>query len=332
MASHAKYKVTAIGNAIVDVLAPVNDDFLLAHNVEKGGMHLIDEKRGETLLSSMNEPVVMSGGSAGNTIAGLAQLGASSAYIGKVREDRLGKRFRDDMQELGVNFDTPAAKEGASTARCFVFVTPDGERTMNTYLGACTTLDSNDVDEAIIADSEVTYLEGYLFDPPEAKKAFYTAAKAAHASGRKVALSLSDSFCVGRHKDDFLKFTKEGVDILFANEDEIKQLLDVTDFDAALAEVRKLNVIACLTRGGNGSVVVEPDGSVHNVDAVKVDLVDTTGAGDLYAAGFLHGYTSGASLKDAGRMGALVAGEIVSHFGARSEKPLKDLLKDAGLA
>jgi len=320
--------VVAIGNAIVDVIARVDDGFIAAHGVERGAMTLIDAARGEALYAAMPPGIEISGGSAGNTAAGLAALGARAGYIGKVRDDELGRVFRHDITAQGVRFDTAPAADGPPTARCLVLVTPDAQRSMNTYLGACVNLTPEDVDPAMIADAAVVYLEGYLWDPEQAKKAFLKAAAIAHDSGGKVALSLSDPFCVGRHRAEFQELVRHHVDILFANEDEIVSLYEVERFDDALQKVRFEVETAALTRSARGSVVLHRD-EVHVLDAEKPDrVIDTTGAGDLYAAGFLHGYTAGRDAVTCGRLGGLCAAEIISHIGARPEADLKTLVAE----
>jgi len=320
--------VVGIGNAIVDVISPVNDDFLIKHDLPKGGMTLIDEDQAEALYADMPPGIEASGGSAANTIAGLSALGAQCGFVGKVRDDQLGNVFRHDMTSLGTRFPTPAATEGASTARCLILVTPDAQRTMNTFLGASVGLGPDDIHEDLIQSAKITYMEGYLWDPPAAKEAFRKAAKIAHDAGGQVSLSLSDSFCVDRHRQDFLDLIKGEIDILFANEEEIKSLYQVDSFDEALQHVRGHTNIACLTRSEKGSVILSGD-EVHVVDAEKVDKVeDTTGAGDLYAAGFLYGIGKGMHLVDCGRLGAIAAAEIVSHFGARPEHDLKKLMAE----
>jgi sugar/nucleoside kinase (ribokinase family) len=318
--------VVGIGNAIVDVIAPCDDAFLTKHDLPKGGMKLIDEGEAEALYGAMPPGQESSGGSAANTIAGIAALGGKCGFIAKVRDDQLGKVFRHDMTALGVRFPTAAANDGPATARCLILVTPDAQRTMNTYLGASQHLGPDDVEEELIAAAKITYLEGYLWDPAEAKAAFRKAASLAHKHGRKVALSLSDSFCVDRHRADFLDLIAGEVDILFANEAEITSLYEVDDFDTALQLVRGHTKIAALTRSEKGSVVLSGD-ELHVVDADKVTkLVDSTGAGDLYAAGFLYGLGKGEALVDCGRRGAIAAGEVISHFGARPEADLKRLM------
>ena len=325
--------VVGIGNAIVDVLSQADEAFLTAQDLAKGAMTLIDGARAEALYAIMGSGVEVSGGSAANTLAGLASLGGSGAFIGKVRNDQLGGIFQHDIRAAGVAFDTPVATDGPSTARCLIFVTPDAQRTMNTFLGAAVELGPDDLDQAVIERAKVTYMEGYLWDPPNAKAAFQAAARMAHEAGRKVALSLSDSFCVERHRDSFLELIGGHVDLLFANEDEIRALFQVDDFDRALQEIRGHCEIAALTRGDKGSVVLA-GAEVHEIDAAPVDkVVDTTGAGDLYAAGFLHGYTQGKGLYDCGRIAALAAAEVLTHYGARPETALAELVAqelDAG--
>ena len=324
--AETQYDVTGIGNAIVDVLTQADDAFIADHGLEKGAMTLIDTETAEKIYGDMGSAVEVSGGSAANTIAGLANLGARSAYIGKVAKAQLGEVFAHDIRAAGVNFDTPPLEGDATTARSMILVTPDAERTMQTYLGACVELGPEDVPDELIAASEVVYLEGYLYDPPRAKEAFLKAAKVAEAAGRKVALSLSDPFCVERYRAEFLELLEGHVNILFANEDEITSLYQVENFDDALQHVRGHCDIAALTRSANGSVVVAGD-EVHVVDAETVtNVVDTTGAGDSYAAGFLYGLSRGDDLATAARIGGILAAEIISHYGARSESNLKELV------
>jgi sugar/nucleoside kinase (ribokinase family) len=318
--------VTGIGNAIVDVIARAEDAFLDENGILKGAMNLIDADRAALLYDRMGPGVEQSGGSAGNTIAGIAALGGSAAYIGKVHDDQLGAVFRHDIRATGVRFDTPPTADGPPTARCLVMVTPDAQRSMNTYLGACVELGPEDVDEAVIAASRVVYLEGYLWDPPRAKEAFVKAAELTHKHGGLVSLSLSDPFCVDRHRAEFRDLVAGHVDILFANETEIVSLYETDGFDAALQVVRRDCRVAALTRGEKGSVVLDGD-EVHVLDAEPVSrVVDTTGAGDLYASGFLFGLTQGMGLARAGRIAGIAAAEIISHFGARPEADLKALV------
>ena len=327
----ATLDVVGIGNAIVDVLAHADDAFLERHGLAKGTMTLIDAARAEALYAVMGPGIEISGGSAGNTMAGIASLGGAGAYIGKVREDQLGQVFRHDMTAIGVRFSTAPAQDGPATARCLILVTPDAQRTMNTFLGACIELGPEDIDADLIAGAQVTYLEGYLFDPPRAKEAFRKAARIAHQAGRRVALSLSDPFCVDRHRAEFRALLKEHVDILFANEAELCAMFETADFDAAVGEVRQLCDVAACTRSEKGSVVVAGN-DTHLIDAAPVArVVDTTGAGDLYASGFLYGLTRGRGLADCGRLGSLCAAEVIGHFGARPETPLAALAKEKGL-
>lgn len=329
--ANATYDVIGVGNAIVDVLSPTEDGFLQEHGLDKGMMTLIDTDRARQLYDAMGPGVEVSGGSAANTLAGLASLGGNGAYVGKVRNDTLGGVFHHDINAIGVDYRTPAATEGESTARCLIFVTPDAQRTMQTYLGVSIQLGPNDIDEGAVQDSQITYLEGYLFDPPEAKQAFVKAAEIAHAAGRKVALTLSDPFCVDRHRAEFMHLISGHVDIVFANEEETKSLFEVDDFDEALQQMRGHCEIAAMTRSEKGSVIVAGD-DIHVVDAAPVDrVIDTTGAGDLFAAGFLYGLTQGRELSDCGRIGGLAAAEIIGHYGARPEASLKALLADSGI-
>jgi len=319
----AQLDVVGIGNAIVDIIAHADQAFLDRHGMEKGAMTLIDEARAEVLYASMGPAVQLSGGSAGNTIAGLASLGARTGYIGKVREDALGRVFRHDIAAAGVNFPTLSATDGPATARCLIFVTPDAQRTMNTYLGACANLSRHDMDEELIGSAKITYLEGYLYDPPQAQEAFHRAAEIAHAAGRKVALSLSDRFCVERYRDSFRALAELHIDYLFANENELTALFE-TGLDDALAEAANAVEIAAITRGAAGSVIATRS-SRTNIDAAPVErVVDTTGAGDLYAAGFLFGLACERPLAECGRMASLAAAEIISHYGGRPETPLKE--------
>jgi sugar/nucleoside kinase (ribokinase family) len=304
---------------------------LIENGVEKGGMTLIDTDRATALYSKMGPGVEVSGGSAANTIVGVASLGGKAAYVGKVRDDQLGEVFMHDIRAAGVEYQLSAATDGPPTARCLILVTPDAQRSMNTFLGASTGLTADDIDEDQIAAAKITYLEGYLFDPPAAKEAFYKAASIAHKAGRKVSLTLSDGFCVDRHRDAFRELVESEVDILFANESEIKSLYQVETFDEALQQVRKHTSIAALTRSEKGSVVVAGD-EIHVIDPVKVGgIVDSTGAGDLYAAGFLYGTAQGWDLVTCGRLGSLAAGEVISHMGPRPEQNLRDLAQKHGL-
>jgi sugar/nucleoside kinase (ribokinase family) len=327
----ATHDVAGIGNAIVDVIAHADEAFLAAEGFAKGAMTLIDAARADQLYGRMGPGIESSGGSAGNTMAGIASLGGTGAYIGKVRDDALGEIYRHDIQAMGIRFDTPAATEGPGTARCLVLVTPDGQRTMGTYLGACVDLGPEDIDPRVVAAAQITYLEGYLFDPPRAKAAFRRAAAVAHAADRLVSLSLSDPFCVARHRDEFRELIASDIDILFANEAEICSLYETEDFDTAAAAVRGQVNIAALTRSAKGSVLIA-DGIAHTVPAAPVArVVDTTGAGDLYASGVLFGLTRDLPLPTCGAIGSLCAAEIISHVGARPEARLDQLVASAGL-
>ncbi len=322
----APFDVLGIGNAIVDVIARSDDAFLGQHGLVKGSMMLIDEARAEQLYDGMGPGIEVSGGSCGNTMAGIASFGGKGAYIGKVRNDQLGKVFGHDLKATGVSFATPAATEGPATARCLILVTPDAQRTMNTYLGACTGLGPADIDTKLVASAQVTYVEGYLWDAPAAKQAVLKAFDAARAAGRKVSITLSDSFCVHRYRDEFRDLIRNKVDILFGNEAEIKALYEVETFEEALEAARKEAKIAALTRSEKGSVVIK-GGETHEVPAAPVSkVVDTTGAGDLYAAGFLFGFTHDKPLAECARLGGIAAAEVISHVGARPEQALKGLI------
>jgi len=330
MSDDARHDVLGIGNAIVDVLAQVDDDFLARHGLVKGAMRLIDEVEAHDLYEALGPTMEASGGSAANTLAGLASFGARAAFIGKVRDDQLGEVFAHDIRSVGVHFATPAAKEGPTTARCLVLVTPDGERTMNTWLGAAQNLMPEDVDEDLVRAAAITYLEGYLWDPPHAKEAFRKAARTAGEAGRKVALTLSDSFCVDRHRESFLELIDNQVDILFANEAEIKSLYQTDSFDEAMHAVKSHCPLAVLTRSEAGSVIVEGD-DVHVVEAFPVDkVVDATGAGDLFAAGFLAGLAQQRPVAECARMGAMAAAEIIQQMGARSIRPFHEVARENG--
>ena len=324
--------VIGFGNAIVDVLARAEDDFLATHGMRKGGMTLIDEERAETVYAAMGSGIEISGGSAANTMAGIAELGGRAGFVGKVKDDALGAIFAHDIGAAGVAYRTPAAQAGAATARCLILVTPDGERTMNTYLGAAQDLTPDDVAAEMVAAATVTYLEGYLWDPPPAKQAFLKAAGIAHAAGRSVALTLSDAFCVDRYRAEFLNLMREGtVDLVFANESELKSLYETADFDTALAQLAADVRRAVVTRSEQGALWLSGQERVA-VPAYPVEqVVDTTGAGDLFAAGFLHGFARGFAPDESLRLGALCAAEVISHMGARPERQLKQLAQENGL-
>lgn len=327
-----RYDVLGIGNAIVDVIARSEDDFLVAQELAKGTMHLIDQNQAEALYAKMGPGIESSGGSAANTIAGLASFGAKTAFIGKVGNDDLGKTFTHDLRALGTAYDTKALDSGTATARCLVLVTPDGERTMSTFLGASQGLSPDDVDPDLVQASAITYLEGYLWDPPEAKAAFLKAADLAHDAGRMVALSLSDSFCVDRFRDEFLELIRTGkVDLLFGNESELHSLYETADTDAALEALEKDASSAVVTRSEKGAVVIR-DGNRTTVPAQPIDkIVDLTGAGDLFAAGFLFGLSRDMSPEVCAKLGAMAAAEVIGHVGARPEVTLKDLASSEGL-
>ncbi len=334
--AETKYDVLGIGNAIFDVLVQTDEGFLARHGMTKGGMSLIDEARAASIYGDMGKDaggtVQMSGGSAANTIVGVASLGGRAAYVGKVKDDQIGRLYSHDIKAANVAFATKAAAGGPATGCSYILVTPDGERTMNTYLGAAQELMPDDIDPAEIAASSIVYLEGYLWDPKNAKDAFLKAAKVAHDAGRQVALTLSDAFCVDRYRGEFLDLMCNGtVDLIFANEAELHSLYQTSDFDTALAQLRRDVKLGVVTRSEQGCVVATEDG-VTPVPAFPIArLVDTTGAGDLFAAGFLFGLVRGAGHENAGRLGALAAAEVIQHIGARPQVSLKDLAKKSGL-
>ncbi len=318
--------VVGIGNAIVDVLVQAEEQFLDDHGLTKGTMALVDEHQAERLYASVGPGLETSGGSAANTLAGIAQLGGRAGFIGRVRDDQLGAIFAHDIRSVGARFETPAATTGASTARCLILVTPDAQRTMCTYLGASVGLHPGDLDLAMVAEAKVLYLEGYLWDSDEAKQAFIAAAEVARANGGEVALSLSDAFCVERHRDSFQELVDGHVDILFANEMEITSLYKANSFEDAADAVRGRCRIAALTRSEQGSLILSGRDTL-TIEPIKLGpLVDTTGAGDLYAAGFLHAYTKGQALEACGRLGSLCAGAVVTQLGPRPQGSLKELV------
>jgi len=327
-----QYDVLCIGNAIVDIIARCDDAFLLDNEIIKGAMNLIDADRAEHLYSRMGPAIEASGGSAGNTAAGIASFGGRAAFFGKVSADHLGTIYTHDIRAQGVAFDTTPLAGTPPTARSMIFVTPDGERSMNTYLGACVELGPEDVEPDKAAGAKVTYFEGYLWDPPRAKEAIRLTARHAHDAGREVAMTLSDSFCVDRYRDEFLDLMRSGtVDIVFSNESELKALYQTSSFEAGLDAIRKDCRLAVVTRSEKGSVVLKGDGT-EIVDAIAIsELVDTTGAGDLYAAGFLHGYTTGRTLADCGKLGSLAAGLVIQQIGPRPMLSLKQAAQDRGL-
>ena len=327
-----RYDVIGIGNAIVDVLARTDDDFLVRHKMPKGSMSLIDEKRAEQIYAAMGPGTEISGGSAANTMVGVASLGGRAAFVGKVKDDGLGKVFAHDIRAAGVSFATRPANGGPSTARCYILVTPDGERTMNTYLGAAQNLLPGDVAAPEIGDAAITYLEGYLWDPHNAKEAFRRAARLAHEARRTVALTLSDSFCVDRYRDEFIQLLRNrDVDLLFANESELHALYQTADFDTAVAALHRDAKLAVVTRSEKGAVVVTKD-KTEAVPVFPVErVVDATGAGDLFAAGFLYGFARNLPHQESARLGALAAAEVISHMGARPERNLADLARENGL-
>ena len=327
----SSFDVAAVGNAIVDVLAPATDAFLGQEGLAKGAMALIDADRAASLYARMAAGVEASGGSAGNTVAGVASLGGRAAYVGKVADDALGVVFRHDITAIGVHFEPTPLKGGDGTGRCLVNVTPDGQRTMCTYLGAANALTPADVDPQLIASAEIIYLEGYLFDPAEARAAFAKAAAAGRAAGRRVALSLSDAFVVERHREALLAFIAAETDIVFANESEVTALFQLADFDQAVAALAAKVSVAAVTRGAQGSVIATAAGTTAIAAAPVAQVVDTTGAGDQYAAGVLYGLARQLDPRACGALGALAAAEVIGHFGPRPRTPLKALAQAAGL-
>jgi sugar/nucleoside kinase (ribokinase family) len=327
--SDGRLDVTGLGNAIVDVIAHADEALLAELGLERGIMTLVDEPRIEQLYARLGPAREMSGGSCANTMAAIAALGGRAGYIGRVRDDQLGAVFAHDMRAAGVDFRTPPSPDGPATARCLIFVTPDAQRTMQTYLGACVELNPDDVDEDLVANAGITYLEGYLWDRPGAKAACRKAADICHGHGGRLALTLSDPFCVDRWREEFLELIRSEVDILFANEAEVTSLYQVGSFDAALERVRRDVGTAALTRGVKGSVVFSGD-EFQVIDPVPPQrLVDTTGAGDLYAAGFLRGLTAGLGLAASGRLASAAAAQIIAQYGPRAEEPLLPLFEEA---
>lgn len=327
-----KYDVLGIGNALFDVLVRTDEAFLAKHAMTKGSMSLIDEARAAAIYKDMGPATEVSGGSAANTIVGIGSLGARAAYVGKVKDDQIGKLYVHDIRSAGVAFNTPAAQDGPATGCSYILVTGDGERTMNTYLGAAQDLSPADIDPAEIAAAGIVYLEGYLWDPKNAKDAFVKAAGIAHEAKRKVALTLSDSFCVDRYRDEFLGLMRGGtVDIVFANEAELHSLYMTSDFDTALKQLRNDVRLGVVTRSEKGCVVVTPTDAVAAPASPIKQLVDTTGAGDLFAAGFLYGLARNLAHKQCGELGALAAAEVIQHIGARPQVSLRELAQQRGL-
>jgi sugar/nucleoside kinase (ribokinase family) len=321
-----QFDVVGIGNALVDVIAHATDDFLTEHDLTKGWMDLIDTDRAVMLYQALGSAVEMSGGSAANTMCGVASFGGTAAYIGKVADDELGRVFGHDLLAVGVRFSAPGNDTGVPTGRCIIVVTPDAERTMNTYLGASSFLGVPDLDEDTIATGQVLYMEGYLYDRDEAKEAFRRAAQVAHDNGRMVSLTLSDSFCVDRHRDDFRDLVSDEVDLLFGNDAELTSLYQTDTFFEAVVELRRHCRFAAITVGSKGSIIVTPD-HLLEVPAKSVGKVlDTTGAGDLYAAGFLRGITTGESLERCGELGSIAAAEVIGHVGPRPLVELRTLV------
>jgi adenosine kinase len=331
--AEAEFDVVTIGNAIVDVLAHTEEDFLVREGLVKGSMRLIDAREADRLFDHMGAAQLISGGCAGNTAAGIASFGGRAAFIGKVADDELGRFFRHDMKALGIAFPTASLNDGTPTARSMILITPDGERTMNTHLAACHELTPTDIDRKTIENASITYLEGYLWDPPKAKEAFRIAARIAHAAGRRVAITLSDSFCVDRFREEFLELMRTGaLDIVFANRHEALSLYQTSDFETAVTALSHDIPLAVVTMSAEGSMAVSGGDRVP-IPAARIDrIVDLTGAGDLYAAGFLYGLSRGFPHEVSGRLGSLAAAEVISHIGARPVDSLKQLASQAGLA
>ncbi|WP_186388678.1 MULTISPECIES: adenosine kinase [unclassified Stappia] len=326
-----RFDTLCIGNAICDVFAHVEEDFLLREKLVKGAMRLIDTEEAVRLYEKMGQTTRISGGSAGNTAAGVAALGGATAYFGKVAEDELGAAYRHDMRGTGVHFETPVLVDGPPTARSMILITPDGERTMNTYLGACVELSEKDIDAQTVAASAITYMEGYLWDPPAAKAAFLKAAEIAHAHDRKVSLTLSDSFCVDRYRSEFLGLMRNGtIDLLFANEHELKALYETADLDTAIAAVREDCAVTALTLGAQGAMAISRNETIRVPAAEVTDVVDLTGAGDLFASGFLLGQARSYDFTTSAELGCLCAAEVIGHVGARPERSLKRLAEQQG--
>lgn len=326
MSVNKPYHVVAIGNAIVDVLSFAEESFVVEQQMRKGTMCLIDDARAEGLYDAMGPSTEVSGGSAANTLAGMSSLGAKTAFIGKVNNDELGRIFRHDLNAVGVHFTTPENIDGHPTARCLIVVTPDGQRTMNTYLGAAGEIHEKDIDAQLIASAQVVYGEGYMWDMECTKSALRKAFAEAKKSGAKTAFTLSDVFCVERSREEYLNMIRDDFDILFCNHEEALALFPGKSFDEVLDALQGQCEVVAVTRGAKGSIILTPTERIQ-VDAIWVnELVDTTGAGDLYAAGFLYGYTHGMDLASCGRLGSACASDIITHLGARAQKPLKRLL------
>jgi sugar/nucleoside kinase (ribokinase family) len=321
-----RFDILAMGNAIVDVISSETPEFLSSRGIQHGCMRLIDAAEAETLYAAMSPGREIGGGSAGNSVVSARQLGARTAFVGRVAADRLGESYRRDMRAAGVHFDTAPATDGRPTGRCLIVVTPDGERTMNTYLGACQELDAGDLDAELVKQSAILYLEGYLWDPPAPRAAMQAAIRVAREAGNKVAFTLSDVFCVEGHRGDFIDLLTSHVDIMFGNENEVKSLYRTDNLEAAMAQLAHHSCITVITRSEKGALVVG-SGEVHEVPGVHVPkVVDTTGAGDLFAGGFMAALVQGRSLPDCARVGCIAAAEVISHFGARPEADLKALV------
>jgi sugar/nucleoside kinase (ribokinase family) len=330
VSSQTPYDVCGMGSAIVDIIAESDDSFLQTHHIQKGTMTLVDEARADFLYGRIGPAVEMSGGSVANTVAGIAALGGKPAFIGKVRNDQLGSIFRHDLRSLGVHYSTPPATQGPATGRCLILVTPDAQRSMSTYLGVNTETSEADNDAAVIEQSKITFLEGYLFDMPPAQAALRSAARTARTAGRHVALSLSDPFCVERHRDAFRELIKDFVDILIGNEHELMSLYQLPSFEEAMAKAHTECPMVIGTRSAAGALIA-CQSTLVKIAAEPAHVVDTTGAGDLFAAGFLYGLTHGLDLATSGRLGAILAAEIISHYGPRPQRSLKEVVREKGV-
>jgi len=321
-----RFDLLGIGNSVVDILYEVSDEFITKNKLDKGVMTLIDENKAEEFYSSFQKGIEIAGGSVANTTVGFASLSGKPAFIGKIRNDNLGESFSKSLLDIGVFYKTKPTSQGPGTARCFIFVTPDAQRTMNTYIGACSLLNPKDIDEKLVQNSNITYLEGYCWEEQLAKESLIKAAEIAHKSGNKVSLTLSDPFCVERHRNEFKDLIKKHIDILFANEIEIKKLYETDNFNESAKEISSITEIAALTRGENGAKIYNDKKVTDIKPKIFNKVVDTTGAGDLFAAGFLYGLSKKFSILESGNIASISAGEIISHFGAKPETNLKDLL------
>ena len=322
-----QFDLLGIGNAVVDVLYEVDEKFIKKNNLQKNVMTLIDEEKAEEFYSLPKEGIEIAGGSVANSTVGFASLSGKPAFIGKIKDDNLGKSFSKSLADNKVFYKTKPFLEGPGTARCFIFVTPDAQRTMNTYIGACSLLSPKDIDEELVKNSRITYLEGYCWEEQLAKESLIKAAEIAHKADNKVSLTLSDPFCVERHRNEFKDLVKKHIDILFANEIEAKKLCQTENFDESIKEISEITEIAAITRSEKGAEICNGKEVVKIEPKIFGEVKDTTGAGDLFAAGFLYGLSKNFSVLKSGNIASISAGEIISHFGARPEINLSDLIK-----